>query len=142
MESDQDLAATRNKQLHKKTFDYTRGVQKSIDEYEAASKHESSIQKPVCKRWMQDTADLKALNRETLGVSARIINEFVIPKAHTSLSKPSEKSCEIEMMAWELMDEGMPTAREGTWGRVAQGLVTAFTTVSRLVSSRNEEPQV
>ncbi|KAI5462216.1 hypothetical protein BGZ63DRAFT_383260 [Mariannaea sp. PMI_226] len=101
----------------------------TIECYEKLNARSTQLQKPNWMRWERDGKELTELNEHAMGFAAQNVSFTVMPGLLGSLTRPPAEVCDIQKMAWELIDGGRPRKGEETWGMVAQGQAKAFTTL-------------
>ncbi|KAF4344659.1 60s ribosomal l15 [Fusarium beomiforme] len=104
-------------------------LQNGIKTYEELVKQDGIIKTPNWMRWEQDAKDLEEMSKHTLTVASKIVNHVIMPDLHELPPKPPENASGVDIVAWDLIEEGLPKMPDDIWGKVAQGHLKAFTQV-------------
>lgn len=87
------------------------------------SKQESGIDKPTWMRWQQDSKDMRELNKRSMTIAKRMINDMISPSLQAGDMKAPEDVGEIEAVARDLMEDVKCNAGQQTWASMAQAIV-------------------
>ncbi|KAF9769159.1 hypothetical protein IL306_013486 [Fusarium sp. DS 682] len=104
-------------------------LQNGVKTYDELVKQDSKIKAPNWMRWEQDVKDLEELGKHSLAMASKIINHVIMPDLHELPPKPLDNASGVGIVAWDLIEEGIPKMSDDIWGKVAQGHLKAFTEV-------------